>query len=68
MKLILEIKDNKAAFFMELLKNFPYVKAKQLSENKAIVLQELKEAVEEVKLAKKGKVKLKSFDDFLNEL
>ncbi len=32
MKLLLEIKDNKAAFFMELLKNFSYVKAKPIEE------------------------------------
>jgi hypothetical protein len=36
--------------------------------SKAQFLKELKGAVEEVNLAKKGKIKLQSAKDFLNEL
>jgi len=68
MKVILDIKDSKVGFVMELLKNLSYVKAKPLTAGKAELLSELNDAVEEVKLAKKGKKKLKSFDAFLNEL
>lgn len=68
MKILLDIKDNKAAFFMEILKNFSFVKATKLTDPKAEFLQEFKEAVDEVKLAKKGKVKLQSARDFLHEL
>lgn len=68
MKILLDIKDNKAAFFMEMLQNFSFVKATTLSESKAESLQEFKEAVDEVKLAKQGKIKLQSARDFLNEL
>lgn len=68
MKLLLDIKDNKAAFFMEMLKNFPFVKATPLSDTKAEFLKGLKEAVEEVKLAKQGKLKTTPLKDFLNEL
>ncbi len=68
MKVLLDIKDNKSAFFMEMLKNFSFVKATTLTESKAEFLQEFKEAVDEVKLAKEGKIKLQSARDFLNEL
>ncbi|MEP7171802.1 MAG: hypothetical protein ABI855_20680 [Bacteroidota bacterium] len=68
MKVLLDIKDNKAGFVMELLKNFSFVKTQNLTPTKAQFLQELKEAVEEVTLAKQGKIKLQSARDFLNEL
>ncbi|HEY9532885.1 MAG TPA: hypothetical protein VIQ77_00030 [Mucilaginibacter sp.] len=68
MKVLLDIKDNRASFFLELLKDFSYVKAKPLTENDAIFLNELKEAVEEVKLIKAGKITGRSADELLNEL
>jgi hypothetical protein len=55
MKLILDIKDDKAAFIIELLSNFKFVKAKPLTPYKAEVLEGLKEAVEQVNLDKQGK-------------
>lgn len=68
MKLLLDIKDNKAEFILELLKNFSFVKTETISPQKARFLKELKGSVEEVKLAKQGKIKLQSARDFLNEL
>lgn len=68
MKVLLDIKDNKATFFMELLKSFSYVKAQPLTPEKAQFLKELKGSVEEVILAKQGKLKLQSAKDFLREL
>jgi hypothetical protein len=68
MKILLDVKDSKAGFVMELLRNLSYVKTKTLTASKAQLLSEMNDAVEEVKLAKKGKKKLKSFDEFLNEL
>ena len=47
MKVLLEIKDDKAPFILEMLKNFKYVKTKPLTNYKAEVLEGLKEAVEE---------------------
>ena len=44
MKVILDIKDDKAAFFMEVLKNFSFVKAKPLTPYKADVFEGLKES------------------------
>ena len=68
MKLLLDIKDSKAAFIMELLKNFSFVKANPLTPYKAEVLEGIREAVEEMKLIKAGKLKGRPAEDLLNEL
>ena len=68
MKVLLDIKDERAPFIMELLKNFKDVKAKQITSYKANVFEGIKEAVEEVKLIKQGKLKGISAKDLLNEL
>ena len=68
MKILLEIKENKAAFVMELLSNFKFVKVKEPTLSKNKVLEELKEAVEEVKQIKAGKKKGQPLSEFLNEL
>ncbi len=51
-----------------MLKNFSFVKATLLTEAKAKALKGFKEAVEEVKLAKEGKLKTSSLNSFLDEL
>lgn len=68
MKVLLDIKDAKAPFVMELLQNLPFVKAKTLTPYKAKVLEDLKEAVEEMKLIKAGKLKARNAEDLFNEL
>jgi len=68
MKVLVDIRDNKAAFIMELLNSFPFVKAKPISDEKALLMEEIKEAVENVKLAKQGKLKAKPLNELLNEL
>lgn len=68
MKVLLDIPDNKAAFFMELLKNFSFVKAKPISPEKAQLLLELKEAIENLNLVKEGKLKARSAKELLHEL
>lgn len=68
MKVLLDIKDNKADFVLELLKNFSFVKAKPVNKKKEKFLKDLAEAIEEVKLHKQGKIKLKSAEELLNEL
>jgi hypothetical protein len=68
MKVLLDINDNKAEFVLEVLHQFNFVKAKTISPAKAKFLEELSGAVEEVKQAKRGKVKLQSAKDFLNGL
>ena len=68
MKVMLDIKDNKVEFVMELLRNLSFVKTEPISSSKAQFLKEFKSSVAEVVLAKQGKIKLKSADDLLNEL
>ena len=65
MKLILEIKDSKAEFFLEVLKNFSFVKnAKLLSEE----TNDFQQAIEELNLAKQGRLKTRPLSELLNEL
>lgn len=68
MKILLEIKDNKAPFFMELLKSFSFVKAKPLTPYKAQVLENIKDGIDEVNLIKAGKLKGRKAEDLFNEL
>lgn len=76
MKVLLDIKDSQADSLLAVLRGLPYVKtqllsgekAKPHSEEKQTISNDLKEAIGEVKLHKEGKIKLKSFDEFLNEL
>jgi hypothetical protein len=68
MKILLDIPDNKATSFMEVIKSISYVKAKPLTDSKAKLMSEIKEAVEEMKLIRAGKKKARNAEDFLNEL
>ncbi|HEX3383870.1 MAG TPA: hypothetical protein VHS53_01715 [Mucilaginibacter sp.] len=68
MKIILDIKDEKASFMMEVLRNFKDVKATPISSYKAEVLDGLNEAIQEVKLIKQGKLKGIPAKDLLKEL
>ncbi|MBC6109794.1 hypothetical protein ACFOG5_08585 [Pedobacter fastidiosus] len=68
MKVLLDVKDEKADFVMELLNQLSFVKTEAISIRKAQFIKELKSSAEEVQLAKKGKIKLKSAEELLNEL
>jgi hypothetical protein len=68
MKVLLDIPDNKASSLMEVLKSISYVKAKQITDTKAQLIEEIREAVEEIRLIRSGKKKARNAEDFLNEL
>jgi hypothetical protein len=68
MKVLLDIEENKADFVMELLKNLRFVKATPLTDAKARVLSDLREAVEEMKLIKAGKKHGRPARELLDEL
>jgi len=68
MKVLLDIKDNKALHLMEVLKSLPYVKTKTISKEKSLLIGEIKEAVEELNLIKAGKKQARNAEEFLNEL
>lgn len=68
MKLVVEVADNRAAFVKELLDSLSFDKTKTITLTKAPFLEELRKSVEEVSLAKKGKVKLQPAREFLHAL
>lgn len=70
MKVILDIKENHAPFFMELVKSLDYISiVKEIKDKrKSQFVQDLAEAFNDVQLYEQGKKKLKSAKDLLNEL
>lgn len=68
MKVLLEIREDKAAFILELLKNFKYVKAQPLTPQNAEILNGLKEGVAQMNLIRSGKLKGISAKDLLDDL
>jgi hypothetical protein len=68
MQVLLNIPDVKAPFLMDVLQHISYVKVKPLTDEKALLLTEVREAVDEMKLIKSGKKKARDVEDFLHEL
>jgi hypothetical protein len=68
MKILLDIPDNKASSLMDVLRSISYVKAKILTDAKALLLKEIREGVEEMKLIRAGQKEARDAEDFLNEL
>lgn len=68
MKVLLDIKDDKATHLLEVLKGLSYVKVKTISDEKTLLMEEIKEAVENLALVRKGKLKARPAKDLLNEL
>jgi len=68
MKAILDIKDSKARFVIELLDNFSFVKVKPITNEKALLLSEIREAVDTLNLVKKGKIQARPAKELLSEI
>ena len=68
MRVLLDIKDAQAFHLLEVLKSLPYVKTTTLSEEKAQLLEDLKDSIDTLNQAKKGKLKLKSARGLFDEL
>jgi polyhydroxyalkanoate synthesis regulator phasin len=68
MKAVLDIKDSKALFVMELLNNFSFVKIRPITYEKALLLSEIREAVDNVNLVKKGKLQARPAKELLDEI
>jgi hypothetical protein len=68
MKFVLEVKESKAETLMALLNDLPYVKTKPLTPYKAKVLEDVKEAVDELNAVLSGKIQARNADDLMNEL
>ncbi len=69
-QVILNVPDNKFPFFMKLINHLDFVKMERedTEPSKAEILQGITEGLEQAKQYRQGKIKLKSFDEFLNEL
>lgn len=73
MQFIVQVPDNKASFFLELAQSLKFVKVSPDSivdeePTKEQLKAEIRQAVREVNLAKKGKLQLPTLDEFLREL
>jgi hypothetical protein len=68
MKVLLDIKDSKANSLLAVLRGLPYVKAELLSGEKIQLIKEIKEAVEQMKLIRSGKLKARPIKELLDEL
>jgi uncharacterized protein YlbG (UPF0298 family) len=69
MKILIDIPDNQVDFGMKVLKSLSFVKeVKPMTKTTIELWDDLKEAAEEVRLHKQGKIKLKTAQELLNEL
>ncbi|TAE17484.1 MAG: hypothetical protein EAZ47_08400 [Bacteroidetes bacterium] len=69
MKILLDIPDKQVPFAMEVLRSFSFVKKiKPMSEASETLWNDLQDAAKQVRQHKKGKLKLKTAEDLLNEL
>ncbi len=68
MKILVDIKDAQGLHLLEILKGMPNVKTRKLTDAKASAMEEVREAVEEMKLVLSGKRQARNAEDFLNEL
>jgi hypothetical protein len=68
MKILLDVKDHKAHFMIELLKSFSFVKAQTISDEKALLIKEIREGIENLNLVREGKIKSQSARSLLDEL
>jgi len=73
-QILLNIKDSsKLAFFLEVIKNFDFVSVNKVITDDEIkgdeeLLDGIKQAIKEINLVKKGKLKTRPAKDLLDEL
>ena len=68
MRVILDIRDSKVPFVMELLQNLPFVKTELVNNEKKQLTKEIKQALKELKMVRSGKLKARPVEDLLNEI
>ena len=69
MKILVDIHDNEAPFGMKVLKSLSFVKqAKPMTSAAVELWEDLKNAAQDVRLHKQGKLNLKTAQELLNEL
>ncbi|MFW0715641.1 hypothetical protein [Pedobacter sp. N23S346] len=68
MQVTLEIKDDDALSILETLKSIKGIRIKNIDQSNEKYLTDLANAFKETELAEKGKIKLKRFEDLINEI
>ena len=69
MKVLLDIPDKEADFAIKVLNSLSFVKkAKTMSSSSIAMWEDLKDAAEQVRLHKQGKIQLKTAEELLNAL
>ena len=68
MKVLVDVSDNKGDFILDLLNNFSFAEARSISPAKAQLIEEIKEAVENLNLVKQGKLKARPARELIDEL
>lgn len=68
MKLLLDVKDEKAELFMKMLQKLPYVKFKPLLPIHAKILDDAMDIVDDIELIEQGKLETRDAKEFLNEI
>ena len=68
MGFLVSVKKERSVFVKELLSNLKGVKATELTVANKLLLEEMQEAVNELKLIKAGKKKARPVEELLNEL
>jgi len=67
-QVLLNVEEKKFQFFLELVKSLDFVEVNSEGDSKEAILQNIKQGLEEVRLAKEGKLKTTPAKEFLNEL
>jgi polyhydroxyalkanoate synthesis regulator phasin len=68
MKAIVDIRDSRAMFVMELLNSLSFVKVQPITNEKALLLREIRDAVDTLNLVKKGKMQARPAKELLDEI
>jgi hypothetical protein len=68
-QITLNVAENKLDFFIDLIRNFDFVKVENQPEpSKAEILQSIETGMKQVELIRKGKLPKKKIEDLLREL
>ncbi|HBX53372.1 MAG: hypothetical protein A2275_11995 [Bacteroidetes bacterium RIFOXYA12_FULL_35_11] len=68
-QIVLTIPENKISFFMELVRNFKFIKIEQTADvNESEIIEGIRQGLKEVQLIEQGKMNATPLKDFLNEL
>jgi hypothetical protein len=67
-QIIINIPDDKYAFFIELVKSLDFVQMEEMGDSKEEIIANLKEGFKEMKQFKEGRLKGTPLEDFLDEL